>query len=181
MSNIRASARACALLGLLLSCAALAGPQATEIEQRVKSAFLFNFAKFVTWPARKFAAPNSPIEICVRPGDEIAPILEETLAGKSIGTRLIVVRTPGDGAAWAGCHVAYLGKEPIEQTVITLRSLAGYAVMTVHEADHALTGGVVRLYLEDRKLRFEINVASAKRENLQLSARLLSLATVVER
>ena len=37
-----------------------------EIEEyQVKAAFLFNFAKFVEWPAQAFKSADEPIEICV--------------------------------------------------------------------------------------------------------------------
>ena len=180
----RAMSRTVALAVAVLLCgAALAAPaqQAVDIEQRVKSAYLFNFAKFVTWPEHKFAAPDSPLDVCLRAGEPLAPALEETLAGKTIESHPVQVQRPQDADGWARCHIAYLGDEPLEQTVVTLRMLAGRGVLTVHEAEHALAGGVVRLYLEDRKLRFEINAAAARREDLQLSSKLMSLATVVEK
>lgn len=178
MTHALFPARWWAAAALLLSGLAQAE---THIEHRVKSAFLFNFAKFVTWPEHKFAAPETPIEFCLRSADPMGPALAETLAGKTIDERPIVVRNPANAADWTRCHVAYLGAEPLADTVLTLRDLAGSSVLTVHEAGYALSGGVVRLYLEERKLRFEINAAAARREDLQLSSRLMSLATVVEK
>jgi len=34
-------------------------------EYQVKAAFLFNFAKFVEWPAKSFSKPSDPIVICI--------------------------------------------------------------------------------------------------------------------
>jgi hypothetical protein len=39
--------------------------------------------------------------------------------------------------------------------------------------------GVICFFVEDRKMRFEINAAASEREALQLSAKLMSVATVV--
>jgi hypothetical protein len=49
---MRALLRAC--LGMVLATLPLFGPARAEVEPalRVKAAFLYNFAKFTTWPAR---------------------------------------------------------------------------------------------------------------------------------
>ena len=54
------------LLLLLLAAAAPAGADdRTDLEYQVKAAFLFNFAKFVEWPADAFEGPQDPVAICV--------------------------------------------------------------------------------------------------------------------
>ena len=66
---------------------------------------------------------------------------------------------------------------PVETVFATTRNAP---ILTVHEVDHALSGGVARLFLEDGRLRFEINDADAQRRHLQFSAKLLGLAQLVK-
>ena len=61
-----------------------------------------------------------------------------------------------------------------------LGQLAGHNVLTVYEAQSTLPGGVVRFYLEDRRVRFEINATEAEREKLTVSSKLLAVAKVVD-
>lgn len=169
------------ILGVALGLLAASAPaQEADIEHRVKSAFLFNFVKFVTWPNDRFAAADSPVVLCVRPDDAIAPALARTLEGKTLDARPLALRLPAAGADWAGCHLAYLGTNP-DAASMPLTDLAAGSVITVHEAPQPRTGGVVRLYVEQRRLRFEVNVVAARDARLQVSSRLLDLATRVER
>jgi hypothetical protein len=42
-----------------------------------------------------------------------------------------------------------------------------------------LKSGVARFYLNDHRVRFELNLAAADQEQVQLSSRLQSVATIV--
>ena len=44
----------------------------------------------------------------------------------------------------------------------------------------AESGGVAQLILENNRMRFAINLAAAQRARLQISSKLLSLATIVK-
>jgi hypothetical protein len=58
--------------------------------------------------------------------------------------------------------------------------LRGQPVLTVGEADNFLSeGGVIRLHLEQDKIRFDINVGVADSSHLKISSRLLLLASSV--
>jgi hypothetical protein len=89
------------------------------------------------------------------------------------------VRRLPDASGWSSCHIAYVGSSFPELTRDVLRNLAEQGVLTVHENPSALPDGVIRLYLADRKLRFEVNQSAAERGRLRLSSRLMSLAAVV--
>jgi YfiR/HmsC-like len=53
-------------------------------------------------------------------------------------------------------------------------------VLTVGDADHFVSeGGVIGFCLEEKKIRFEINLNAATKAKLKLSAKLLSLAKTV--
>jgi hypothetical protein len=162
-------------VALLAACAATARADAS-LEQRVKAAFLYNFAKFTAWPADKLPAPDATIRFCVPQGDALAPALEEALAGKTIDEHPLQLRQVAQPADFRACNVAYLGAL---DSAPTLATLGDAGVLTVYEADATQRDGVVRFYLEDRKVRFEINAAAAEREHLQLSSHLLSVAKVV--
>lgn len=150
-----------------------------DLELKVKAAFLYNFARLVTWPPGKAASASRPLEICILEQDPVGPALEESLAGKSVEGHPLVVRRLADATGWSSCHIAYVGGSFPELTRDVLRNLAAHGVLTVHENPAALPDGVIRLYLVDRKLRFEINQSAAQRGRLRLSSRLMSLAAVV--
>ena len=190
-------AGAIAVLALIAACLSTPARADTDTELKVKAAFLFNFAKFVSWPDRKFAVPGSPIELCILEDDPIGPVLEDTVRGKLIESRALAVRRSKTPADWSPCHIAFIGAVPsasagdnssFSRTPAATDSapvaeafleLTAHSVLTVHESGHALSGGVVRFYIEERRMRFEINVAAAEHNALQLSAKLMGVATVV--
>lgn len=171
----------CVALAAAVLALAAAGPASaqSDLEFKVKAAFLYNFAKFVTWPVEKFASPQSPIEICVLEPDPFGPILDETVRGKAVDGRPLVVRRGSSIDNLRSCHLLY-GDHPVPDRLQALFSqLAASSVMTVHSSDRGLPGGVARFFLDDRRVRFEINAASAERAGLQLSAKLQSVAVIV--
>lgn len=165
------------LPGLLLAAAPVRAQD--TLEQRVKSAFLFNFSKFVSWPAGKLAGATSPILFCALERDPIVPALDMTLADKTIDGHPLQLRRVGRAEELRGCHIAYLGAPDGARLPAMLAALAGNGVLSVYDGDAPQSGGVVRFYLDDRKVRFEVNEAAAEREGLQISSRLLSVASVV--
>lgn len=165
----------------MLLCAACAGAAAEDsLELRVKAAFLFNFAKFVTWPPGKLAGPTDPILFCVLERDPLAPALQEALSGKSVDAHPLALRRVARTDELRDCHIAYLGALDSARLPAALQALAGSGALSVYDSDAAQRGGIVRFYLDERKIRFEINVSGAEREGLQLSSRLLGVATVLK-
>lgn len=150
-----------------------------ELELRVKAAFLFNFTRFAHWPEASFAGEHSPIVMCVLESDPIAPVLEQTVQDKEVDAHPVQVERRRWRDDLARCHLLYVGgaeTAPVKAVFETTRSAP---VLTVHELDDALPAGVARLYLDDGRLRFEINEADAQRRDLQFSAKLLGLARLV--
>ena len=75
----------------------------------VKTAFLFNFAKFIEWPASSFATPQSPFAICVLGQDPFGNILDATLEGKVIaGSAYLPVRRLKDKSEARSCQIVFV-------------------------------------------------------------------------
>lgn len=173
------AALAAVALGLAVWPGLLHATEALDLELKVKAAFLYNFARLVTWPPGKTGAADRPLEVCILEQDPVGPVLDESLAGKSVEGHPLAVRRLADATGWSTCHIAYVGSSFPELTRDVLRNLAAQGVLTVHENPAALPDGVIRLYLVERKLRFEVNQSAAERGRLRLSSRLMSLAAVV--
>lgn len=167
------------LLTLLSATQALPATVDVDFQSQVKAAFLFNFAKFVSWPAGKFADSRTPLEICVLESEPLSALIEATLRDKSVDQHPLLVRRSERAEDLRSCHLFYTSVQDGVALNSIFAKFAGSAVMTVHESARTLPGGVARFFLEGRKLRFEINSAAAERENLQLSAKLQNVAVVV--
>jgi hypothetical protein len=177
-----ALARLALALLLAVAGAARAAAPADDLELKVKAAFLFNFAKFTTWPPAKLTGPEAPLYLCVQGADAMTRVLQETVRGRGVGGRPIEVLQAAHADELRRCHIVYVGAPHDEQIASELTALASHGVLTVHEGAAAQPGGVIRFFLSDGgRVRFEINVSAASREHLALSSKLLEVAQVVNR
>jgi hypothetical protein len=173
-------AAAVGLVMALGNCLAAGTPDQSVDEYQVKAAFLYNFAKFVQWPSESFQSSNDPIAICVLGQDPFGRSLEDTVAGRGIEGRSLVVRHISSVKQVAGCHVLFISSAENKRSLPMLAEIKTPGVLTIGDSGPSGADGVViNFKLEGGKVRFEINVEAAEREKLRISSRLLSLAHIV--
>lgn len=177
-SGSRALALLLALpLGLMLPMPLAADAGDDLLPLQVKAAFLYNFVKFTTWPDSKFATATAPLVICVLEPDPFGDILDRTIEGKRYNGRPLLLRRSTRAADLRGCHLVYLGSSEPEALASQIRALAGNSILLVSDAPEPLPSGGIRFLSVDRRIRFQIDVASVERESLKLSSKLLSLSS----
>ena len=140
-----------------------------HLEYQVKAAFLFNFLKFVDWPA---AAGDAPWVIGILGRDPFAGVLEDTVRGKMVNGRRVEVRRYARPADVKDCNILFIGHADFER----LGMPAQPGLLTVGEAPGFLkSGGMINFYLEDNRVHFEIRPEVAHAAGLRLSSQLLKL------
>lgn len=151
-------------------------------EYHVKAAFLFNFTKFVEWPAQAFKTPADPIVICVLGQNPFGTALEEAVSGKVVGGRTLSVRQISDSQPPCDCQILFVNPSERKRFRSMLGSLQGAGVLSVGEAERfTADGGVINFKMESGSVRLEINIAAAEYSEIHISAKLLSLAQVVRK
>ncbi len=151
--------------------------QAPPSEYEIKAAFLYNFAKFIDWPADAFSDPHAPIVLGIVGEDPFGAALDRMVFGKSVNNRGLVVKRVWEGPGLRSCHILFISLSKQKHLARILESLKGSGVLTVGEMDRfAESGGAIHFLLEEDKVRFEINLDAATRARLKLSAKLLALA-----
>jgi len=146
----------------------------------LKAAFLFNFAKFTEWPSEAFPSAPSPFLVCVLGKDPFGRVLDDTLQGKSIAERPIVIERLRDMAGARHCQVVFVSRSEDSRLAAIFRALRGSIALLVGETDgFARFGGTIELTLEEDRVGFIINPDAAGRAGLRLSSKLLALAKIV--
>lgn len=149
-------------------------------EYRLKAAFLYNFAKFVEWPAGAFASPDAPLLICIAGANPFGNALA-TLAGKTVDRRPVEVRTLPSATGLERCHIVFVGRAEEGRLKAVLARLGRLPILTVSDiGGFAEGGGMIGLFESEQNIRFNVNLAVARQANLKLSSQLLKLATIVE-
>jgi hypothetical protein len=148
-------------------------------EYEIKAAFLYNFAKFVEWPARNFEDVDSSFVIGILGKDPFKSALEQTIGDKTVGGAAIRIRRSGNVEDLLTCHILFISGSERSSLPAILKSLEGLSVLTVSDMPgFARFGGMVTLYTENNKVRFMIHTQAAEKAGLILSAKLLTLAKI---
>jgi YfiR/HmsC-like len=178
------SCRAAALgLTLALAGGVAAGTQEQPLDEyQVKAAFIYNFAKFVTWPQESFASATDPINICIFGQNPFGHWLYDTISGRAIEGRGLTVRNIAAPGEASSCHILFVDTAQDKRSLAALRESKLAGILTIGESSAAENAGViVDFRLDGGRIRFDINLQAALQEKLQISSRLLNLARIVKK
>jgi hypothetical protein len=162
------------------ACPGEAWAQSTANEYHVKAAFLFHFAQLVEWPSDSPNLGSNSLLLCTLGDDPFHGDLENTVAGKQIGSRILRIRHLGRSTDARDCNLLFISKGEGDHIPALLESLRNAPVLTVGDGEGFLAaGGMIRLFLDGNKVRFEINRPAADAARLRISSQLLLLAKYV--
>lgn len=184
--HIRAARFFHSTLGLVITWTVIAAPllhaqQSTPTENEVKSAYLYNFGKFVEWPA-KTTSVGEFFPICALGDDNFGSTLETIIAGESINGKKVLVKRVAKPQDAVSCRILFISSSEQNQLKEILAALDNTSVLTVSDMPQfARRGGMIQFVVEANKVRFEVNLTSAERAGLTLSSQLLKVAINVKR
>ena len=172
--NVR---RGCLRL-LLGALALLSAPLARSEElpeYRLKAAFLYNFAVFTEWPADV----GSTLNLCLYGSDPFGAEIDP-LNGKKVGERSVALQRKSTLESLKGCQIVFVAATSIGQLPRVLESLRGQPVLTLADTPGAVhQGAALNMAVAQGRITFEANLAAARAARLNLSSKLLRLATEV--
>jgi hypothetical protein len=113
--------------------------------------------------------------------DPFGQFLDETVRDETVHGRPLVVKRFHTVTEARNCHILYLANSEAAGLEQTLKALEGKPVLTVSDMDRAAGRGIaIGFVIEQNKIRFRINLKVARAANLNLSAKLLRVAQVVD-
>lgn len=141
---------------------------------QLKTAYLFNFAKFVEWPDE----PSSVV-LCVR--SSMSSDLVQALNGREIdATRVLEVKSVV--APESDCHMYYSSGQYSEvgsTLQVSLQAPSEFPVhlLSISDRTGALERGYAfEFFVRDKKLRFSVNQSLLEHAEFKISSKLLNLA-----
>lgn len=147
----------------------------------LKAAFLYHFISFVDWPDSAVAEDVDSFGVAVLGPDPFGNLLEKTFGTKDESGlpfrfhRLEDIEDPGE------IHILYVSKGYRGDLRRALSRFDGAPVLTVSDREgFASSGGMIGFFLENGKLRFEVNRSRVEKSSLSMSSRMLVLAEIVE-
>lgn len=149
-------------------------------EYEVKAAFIYNFTRFIQWPADS-GEPGDVLNLCVLGRDPFGDKLDD-LEGREVRGRTLKIRRPAGIDERDDCAIVYISPSHSGDYPRLLDTLSrDRGVLSVSDIQgFAENGGVIEMYLENSRVRFAINVDAARQAGLEMSSQLLRLARIVE-
>lgn len=173
-------------LGLLLGLSVLLSPltpsfSQTLEEQTVLAALALNIVRFTSWPSNVQTNSKETVNFCVI-GDNVVQDSFTSIDHKMVGAATLKVINLGRLSNFEQCQVLYVSQ--LKQNILlqVFVELKKQPVMTIGEgADFAKQGGMVGLENVDNKISLHINLPVVREAELNISARLLQLAKIIDK
>ena len=155
----------------------IAGQTQPASENEVKAAYLYNFAHSAQWPDAIVPADNAPFTIGVVGGDgQFLDVLRAVLQGRTVASHPLLAKAANSESEMRSCRLLFFHREKKGLTP-SIASLQSGAILLVGEESSFLRqGGMINLYLENGRIRFEVNREALDRAGIRLSPDLLQLA-----
>ena len=168
------------LLQLLLdlSSAGLVYAQTpVENEYELKSAFVFNFLKYIEQPPG--TSSSKDLRLCIFGGEELSPF--NTLKGKAPRDVQIEIISNRQDAIVGKCNVIFISATVGEKELSILNSFKGNGILTIGESpEFCRHGGMISFFQDNQRIRFEINITTTKQASINVSSKLLQLAKILK-
>jgi hypothetical protein len=157
-------------------------PQASPAlsQAQIGAAFIFNFAKFTEWPTQAFSDSSAPLTVCFLGADEVRSAFQEISAGKVVNGRPVLVRNVKSAGEVLDCRVVYIDSANSALFPSVLKNTRQRCGLVIGTSDDFLArGGIIKLQVENNRMRFDVNIGAAGRTKIHLSSKLLALARSV--
>ena len=147
-------------------------------EYQIKTAMIYNMAKFTDWPADSMQSDQ--FLICILGKGRLSKAVE-ALQDKPVRGRTVTVRSIMQASEAANCQILVLSESERKQITAVLGKTQQHRLMTISDDDgFAKTGGVVGFFVDNGKVRLEINPTAALRHKLRIDAQVLKLSRIVQ-
>jgi len=161
------------LLGLVLLFVFPPISIATSIEQKIKVAYIYNFTKFITWPRHS----SHTFNICISRNNSFATLFK-TLESKTALGMPIKLHKIGHFDHPKNCHIIFF--DPLLNNGF-ITSVYNSGTLIVSENTTANRNeGMINFIVRNGKVKLQINNTYAKQAGLEISAKLLEIAQLVE-
>lgn len=148
-------------------------------ERLLKAAYIFNFAKFTSWPENVWSDAEAPLTLCTIGKDSLISELKR-LDGKMIKGHPVSIQHIKGGQISNECQLLYIATSEVKRVHNIIKTITKRPILTVSEIpDFVTSGGIAELLIDKGHLRFKFNLANARESGLVISSRLLKLAISV--
>jgi hypothetical protein len=164
----------------MLAISSAAGQGSKPTEYQVKAVYIYNFSRFVEWPAKPGPLADD-FSICVLGQDPFGQNLNSALANVTIAGKKVAVKRISTPQEAESCRVLFISGSEEKRLKQILGVLDGASILTVSDMpEFTDRGGMMQFVWDGDRVRFEVNLATAEHAGLSLSSELLKVAVNVK-
>lgn len=172
------------LLSAVLSPVALADDHADKIN-KVKSAFIYNIAKFVRWPEASQAQGH--LQICFYRTDFLGKGFD-SIVGRDVHGKQVARATVQDLTQTSGCSILLISNFDLpyyheeynaSSPTVGLLTVADLTASSDHGKNRS--GILLSLIRRGSSIGFEVSLQQVRERQLQMSSQLLKLAHILDK
>lgn len=160
-------------LGLALPLTSMAQSQGSNTENRLKVAFIYNFAKYVEWMSLE---NRNHLAICLIGKEDLNGAFN-ALNGRSSQGKEIQVRRNVTAEQVKDCQIVFVPESEAKILPNVMRNVANTSILVVTDAK-AQTDALAHIHLDtvEDRIQFDVNLALMQKSSLKASSEMLKLA-----
>lgn len=151
-------------------------------EYAIKAAFIEKFTRFIDWPQSSNVNNNSkPIVVSVIGTNPFGKKLNEIYSTNKIKNKNVQIRYISKISEIEGCDILFISTSKKNEILDLLAYTQDKPILTISDTEgYEDVGVIINFYLENNKIRFEINETALSQSGLKSSFMLLNLAKIVK-
>lgn len=151
-------------------------------ESQIKVSYIYNFTKFISWPENENHKNGlDKFPICLMGGEPLVDLLNYLSKTKTINGKSVTVLKNPLQSELKVCKILFIDFSNSDRLNSILANLKDLHVLTVGDTKgYARRGVGINMFMQNNKIRFEINRKALLNSGLTVSSQLLKLGVPVD-
>jgi hypothetical protein len=147
----------------------------------MKAVYIEKITRFIDWPAAGSEKDSTVFVIGVYEDSKFYSALDDVFKGKKIKDKKVFVNKITTPNQLNSCDICYFSGKDISELKKFVKEANNNGVLTISEYNGFGEAGIhINFYLEDDKLKFEINKESTDQGKFRISSLLLKSAKIIQ-
>ena len=146
-------------------------------EYTVKSVLALNLARYSEWPPEIFKKNDSTINLCTLGSDAVQQAFA-LINNKPVGNKMLSVRSINDSKRLENCHLLFTSSDAVIAPQLYAESYKQHTLTIGETEDFLKNGGMIYMETTNAKINLHVNLNAVQKADVQISSRVLKLATI---
>lgn len=152
--------------------------QESEVDYKIHAKFIYHFTKYIHWPT---SVAKEVVSIGILGNDVIYSELQNITPGKKVGTLGFKIDKLSPESNFGAYNLIFVSANQMKQFDKVVAATGGKPILIITEkSGYARKGADINFYIDNDRLRFEINEKSITSKGMNIATDLLVLGTIVK-